>query len=81
MTDPVIDQVWTLVDAAQKAGQGQVPIHIFPFMMNNRTLAAQSTSPHFAFWSDLARVYLAFERSHNVPVVSTDDGRYRVLAR
>jgi murein L,D-transpeptidase YafK len=81
MTDPVIDQVWTLVDAAHKSGQSAVPIHIFPFMMNNRTLAAQSTSPHFAFWSDLSRVYLAFERSRSVPQVSMADGRYLVVGR
>jgi murein L,D-transpeptidase YafK len=81
MTDPVIDQVWTLVDAAHKSGQSAVPIHIFPFIINSRALAAQSTSPHFAFWSDLAQVYMAFETKRTVPQVTTDDGRYRVVAR
>jgi murein L,D-transpeptidase YafK len=81
MTDPVIDQVWTLVDAAQKAGQSAIPIHIFPFAMNRRAVAAQSTSQHYAFWSDLSRIYTAFETTRTVPEVSTDDGRYRVVVR
>jgi murein L,D-transpeptidase YafK len=81
MTDPVINQVWTLVDAAHKSGQRAVPIHIFPFVMSRRALAAQTASPHHAFWSDLARVYAAFETSRTVPEVSSDRGRYRVVAR
>jgi murein L,D-transpeptidase YafK len=81
MTDPVMDQVWTLVDAAHKRGQSSVPIHIFPFIMSHGALAAQSESPHFAFWSDLSRVYSAFETNRTVPDVSMDQGRYSVLNR
>jgi murein L,D-transpeptidase YafK len=81
MTDPVMDQIWTLVDAAHKGGQSGVPIHIFPFVLSDEALAAQSQSQHFAFWSDLSRVYSAFETTRAIPNVSMDQGRYRVLDR
>ena len=52
MTDPIMDQIWTLVSTAHARGQTEVPIHILPFVMSDAALAAQTNSPHFAFWSN-----------------------------
>jgi murein L,D-transpeptidase YafK len=79
MTDPVIDQVWTLVAAAHAQGQEAVPVHIFPFVMNEANVAARSNSPHAAFWRDLARVDAVFETTGRPAQVSMDGGRYGVV--
>ena len=80
MTDPIMDQIWTLVSTAHARGQIVVPIHIFPFVMSETALAAQTNSPHFAFWSDLARVNNQFETTSLPPRVTIHEGRYQLAA-
>jgi murein L,D-transpeptidase YafK len=76
MTDPVIDQIWTLVSAAHAAGQVEVPVHLFPFKLSEEVLASHRDSEHFAFWNDLLAVHLAFIP----PTVAIEGGRYQVTA-
>jgi murein L,D-transpeptidase YafK len=79
MTDPVIDQIWTLVSAAHAAGQAEVPVHLFPFHLGEQALADHRDSEYFAFWNDLAVVYEAFARSGIPPTIAIEGGRYRVV--
>ena len=37
MTDPMIEEIYVLVERALGAGQVDVPVHIFPFKMTPRT--------------------------------------------
>lgn len=38
MTNPIIEEIYTLIDAAFKKGQNYVPIHIFPFYMTKKNM-------------------------------------------
>ncbi|MCB1636730.1 MAG: murein L,D-transpeptidase [Xanthomonadales bacterium] len=79
MTDPAIEEIYSLVDAALSAGQGTVPVHLFPFRLEDDALKAEADSPWQAFWSDqLQPIYQAFEQDRMVPKVCVRDGTYRV---
>jgi len=76
MTDDVIEQIWTLMDAAYQAGQSSVPVHIFPFRMTPEAMQIASGHPESAFWNQLAPAWQAFEESGKVPGVTVRGGKY-----
>jgi murein L,D-transpeptidase YafK len=76
VTDPVIDELWRFVTAALDSGQSRVPVHVFPFRMTERNLAARKGGRWGDFWTDLKRGYDIFEASHLPPAVSVCNGRY-----
>jgi len=81
MTDPVIEQLWVLMDAAFDAGQPYVRVHAFPFAMTEENLAAHADSPHADFWAQLAEGWRAFEETGVPPNVEVADGRYVIERR
>lgn len=81
MGDAAIEQIYTLVDAALRAGQPAVPVHVFPFRMSEEALRLNAASPHLAFWRDLQQGWDYFEREHRPPSVGVRDGRYVLTAR
>jgi murein L,D-transpeptidase YafK len=76
MTDPVVDELWQFVTAALEQGQARVPVHVLPFRMTDRNLAARKGQRWGSFWTDLKRGYDMFEASHLPPVVSVCKARY-----
>lgn len=78
MTDPVLDEVYGLAQAALAKGQPRVHVHIFPFRMTEGAMAQHAGHPASAFWQDLKAGYDAFERAHVPPVVSICNQRYAV---
>ncbi len=80
MTDPVIEEIWTLVSAAHRAGQEEVDVHIFPFALTQAALESRKQSEHFEFWTDLQVIQKAFDKTGIPPVVSVNSGRYKVVA-
>jgi murein L,D-transpeptidase YafK len=76
MGDPAIEVIWTAMAAALRAGQDAVPVHAFPFPMTPGNLAARADDPNFAFWSDLAPIWAAFERDARPPAVVVRNSRY-----
>lgn len=81
MTDPAIEEIYRLVEAGLKAGQGAVRVHIFPFRMTDENMAAQAGSRWFAFWQNLKTGYDAFERDRRPPDITVSGKSYRVSAR
>lgn len=82
MTDPVIEEIYLLVEAALKAGQVAVPVHVFPFRMTAERIAQAEaeTATWLGFWRDeLAPPYAAFEENGVPPRVRGVDGRYEVV--
>ncbi len=61
MTDPLIEEIYGLVEAALARGQSGVPVHVFPFRMDGARLAEHADSPHRAFWANLAEGWRLFE--------------------
>lgn len=76
MTNPVMDEVHHLTSAAIAAGQEHVPLHVFPFRMTDKNMAANAKSPWAPFWANLKEGYDAYERTKRPPVVGICDGRY-----
>jgi murein L,D-transpeptidase YafK len=67
MTDPVIEELYLIVDAALTAGQAEVPVHSFPFRMTAERMAQTTESPWHSFWSELKILWDAFEQRKLLP--------------
>ncbi|TDU67141.1 hypothetical protein EI77_03342 [Prosthecobacter fusiformis] len=78
MTDPLIEEIYLIVDAALKKGQPEVPVHTFPFPLTDQRLAEFAEHPHAPFWRELQPGYTAFETQNAPPQVTLRDGRYRI---
>ena len=82
MTDPVIEEIYLIVEAALKKGQEAVPVHVFPFRMTEgrMTEAQISNAEWLEFWTDLKQGHDAFEAKKIPPSVTVRNGRYLVSA-
>ena len=69
MTDPIIEEIYLIVDAALSAGQNTVPVHCYPFRMTAERLAAAKDSPWQAFWQSLKPAWDAFEQTMLPPQI------------
>lgn len=80
MTDPKIEEIYTLTAAALSNGQPYVRIHVFPFRMSEARLAAESTHPWIDFWQSLKEGYDWFEKHRRPPDTRVVDQRYQFQA-
>jgi len=78
MTNPCIEEIYTLVDAAMKNGQKFVPIHIFPFPLTELNVQDLKESAWHSFWEELKPGYNYFEKNHTPPEITVINGRYRI---
>ncbi len=76
MTDPVIDEIWTLVTAALKGGQQRFQTQVFPFRMTEGNMKLHDHADDMSFWQQLKPGFEYFERTHLPPDVSVCQGRY-----
>jgi murein L,D-transpeptidase YafK len=76
MTDPGIEEIYTLVEAALRNGQSSFQVHSFPFRMTRRNLARHRSSEWWDFWSNLQEGYDLFEQDRVPPEVRVRDRRY-----
>lgn len=76
MTDPQIDDIYTLVYKTFKAGQTVIPLHIFPFKLNANNMKRSSWSSYFSHWKNMKAGYDLFESKHIPPVVSVVNKQY-----
>lgn len=78
MTDPKIEEIYTLCDAALRNGQPYFRIHVFPFRMTEQRMKqAAETHPRWLdFWQNLKQGHDWFEHHHNPPDTTIKDGRY-----
>ena len=78
MTDPGIEEIYGLVEAALTAGQPSVQVHIFPFRLTGENLRAHEKSKWIGFWRNLKQGYDAFETRRRPPEIIVDGRLYRV---
>lgn len=78
MTDPVIEEIYLVVEAALNGGQAEVPVHVFPFRMTEKRLTKAADHPAASFWKELLPVYQAFQPDKPLPQVRVADGQYRL---
>lgn len=57
MTDPVIEEIYLIVEAALASGQKKVPVQLFPFRMTTERLAAAQNHPDHPFWLELKKLH------------------------
>ncbi len=76
MTDEKIEEIYAMVASALKHGQRYVPVHIFPFRMEDTTMDDYSEHRWYDFWMELKEGYDYFEAEEIPPNVTVKNGRY-----
>lgn len=76
MTDPGIEEIYTLCAKALSGGQPFFRIHIFPFRMTTDRMEQEKDHRWHSFWSSLKPGYDWFENKHTPPDVTVKDKRY-----
>ncbi len=79
MTDPLIEEIYLLTEAALLGGQGKFPVHIFPFRMTPERMAAAKADANFTFWENLCEGYQCFEATKRIPKVTGDAKGYHFI--
>ena len=76
MTDPVIEQIYALMEAAFDEGQAFIRVHIFPFEMSSENLEAVRDNPNYDYWRNLKEGWDWFEQHDAPPNVTVENRRY-----
>lgn len=76
MTDPKIEEIYTLCDAALRGGQPYFRVHSFPFRMTRENMAKHKESRWFDYWKNLKTGYDWFEKHGTPPGVEVKDKSY-----
>ena len=78
MTNPGIDLIYGMVEAALNAGQKRVPVHIYPFRMSDAQMARNRQSQWLGFWRELKPAFEVFEASGQLPQIKVLQKQYVV---
>jgi murein L,D-transpeptidase YafK len=82
MEDPQIEEIYSVALLAKAAGQEKIPVHIFPFKMNDKNMERYYTSAAQElkeFWKSLKPMFVYFEQKRDIPLFHvTGDGKYVV---
>ena len=76
MTDPVIEEIWTVMDAAYSSDQPFIRVHVFPFRMTQENMIQYGQGRWYDFWANLKEGYDFFEIGGKVPNVNVRGSRY-----
>ena len=76
MTDPRIDEIYTIVQKAFENGQSAINVHIFPFRMTAENLEKHKNDPDMPFWRELVEGYEYFEQRKVPPEIQVIKGKY-----
>lgn len=81
ITDTMIEELYLLAVEARTNGQKRIPVHIFPFKMNEvnmkTALGTLQDEQLKDFWKNLKTGYQSFEESKKIPKVKVSpDGQY-----
>ena len=76
MTDPKIEEIYCLADAALRNGQEYFRVHCFPFRMTQENMKKHGNSECMSFWENLKTGYDWFEKSKQPPNVEVRDKKY-----
>ena len=76
MTDPYIEEIYTMAYKALEAGQQRIPLHIFPFRLNANNMKACAKSNYFGLWNSMKPAYNYFENQRMPPAVSVANKSY-----
>lgn len=77
MTDPKIEEIYTLATAAFEGGQPFFRVHCFPFRMTAGRMEEARGSRWLSFWNNLKTGYDWFETRRRPPDCVVVEGEYR----
>ncbi len=76
MTDPVIEEIWTIGIEALSNSQNFFRVHIFPFYMTDENMEKYKNNPNIDFWQNLKQGFDYFETYKKPPNVLVRNGKY-----
>lgn len=76
MTDPKVEEIYTLAEAALRNGQPFFRVHIFPFRMTASNMKKHKKSKWIKFWKNLKEGYDHFEESGLPPKTLVRNKKY-----
>lgn len=76
MTNPVIEEIWSIVTRALDGGQPRFQVQVYPFRMTAQNLSRYQGQKWSPFWADLKIGYDRFEQDRLPPSVSVCEQRY-----
>lgn len=76
MTDPSIEEIYTICHRALTNGQHFFRVHIFPFHLTQDRLDREQRNPNYSFWTNLKQGYDIFKQTHIPPNVSVKNKTY-----
>lgn len=80
MTNPVIDEIWTILNRAFDGGQKRFQAQVFPFRMTEANLARYDGAQWSEFWTDLKSGHDLFEKDRLPPAVGVCNKRYTFVS-
>lgn len=85
MTDPQIEEIYTLADRALRNGQPYFRVHLFPFELSSQNIKKHTRNPLSktarwkSFWMNLKEGYDFFEKYKTPPNIEVDEVKKRYL--
>ncbi len=79
LTDKIIRELYVLAETGHLNGQKKLPVHIFPFRMNEKEMNryGKKFPEHVPLWKELRPFYEHFEANKTVPGFKVDNkGKY-----
>ena len=76
MTDPVIEEIYTLCHAALAGGQKFFRVHSLPFRMTTERMDQARASEWYRFWLNLKQGYDLFEKNRFPPDARVENKTY-----
>jgi murein L,D-transpeptidase YafK len=73
-----MEEIYLLALEAQRKGQRNIPVHVFPFPMTEAFIQRHAHLGHERFWRELKPAYDYFEANKLVPTVSVTNNAYRI---
>lgn len=81
MTNPAIDDLFTLAKTALGAGQSSFQVQALPFRFAEDALASRAGNANADFWAELKPISDAFDATRLPPEVAVCNGRYSLVRR
>lgn len=76
MTNPIIAEIWTLMEAAFTQKQLFVNVFIFPFKLTQAAIGSNNKNASVRLWKQLLPIDSLFEVTHKIPSVIVKDKKY-----